>query len=69
MVSADAVDMPMRQFLGSRIPCLHHFDIEDQRLACQGMIGIDIGGVPAGLGHCDCAHPVTGAELRHSTRA
>ena len=69
VMPADAMHMSMGQFFGRSTSCFHHFNVEDQRPARQGMVGIDIGSMSAGLGHCDCAHPVAGAKLYYSARA
>ena len=69
MVSSGTVHMPMCEFLGCGMSYLDYFNIENQCLARQRMIGIDIGCVSACLRHRDCTHPVAGAKLYYSARA
>ena len=63
MMPARSVDMPVSQFFRRGMPDVHDFNIKHQCLARQGMVGIDVGCVPARLGDCDSSHSLRRTEL------
>jgi len=69
VVTTRAVRMAVGQLIRAGCAHVYDFDVKSQLLACQWMIGVDIGSVTARFGHGYRVSSFLGIHLNHHARA